>query len=354
MTTEALTWIGIVFCVSQSAMFSGLNLAFFSLGRLQLEVEVASGNKRAAGVLQRREDPNLLLTTILLGNVSINVLLTMLADSVLLGAAAFVFSTVVITGFGEILPQAYFSRNALFVATKLGPVFDVYRLAFFPITKPIAFLLDRWLGPEGVLYYREHELREVIGKHIEASEAEIDRIEGLGALNFLAIDDVSITHEGEPLNPDSIVVVKFDGTTPVFPAHEPNRNDPFLCAVQASGEKWVIIVDEAQRPRLVLDADGFLRDSLFAEMRCDPLGYCHRPIIVTDPNVKLGAILPHWHVYPGYAGDNVIDNDLILVWTETPRVITGSDILGRLLVGITRSSLRIAQDNAGRATLPPE
>jgi metal transporter CNNM len=33
--------------------------------------------------------------------------------------------------------------------------------------------------------------------------------------------------------------------------------------------------------------------------------------------------------------DDVIDNDLILIWGEQKRIITGSDILGRLLRGIS-------------------
>ena len=33
---ELFVWIGILFCVSQSAMFSGLNLAFFGVSRLRL------------------------------------------------------------------------------------------------------------------------------------------------------------------------------------------------------------------------------------------------------------------------------------------------------------------------------
>jgi len=34
-----LIWLAILFLVTQSAMFSGLNLAFFSLTRLRLEIE---------------------------------------------------------------------------------------------------------------------------------------------------------------------------------------------------------------------------------------------------------------------------------------------------------------------------
>ena len=37
-------WAGIVFCLSQSAMFSGLNLALFGISRLRLEAGSASGN----------------------------------------------------------------------------------------------------------------------------------------------------------------------------------------------------------------------------------------------------------------------------------------------------------------------
>ena len=90
----SLVWLGILFCISQSAMFSGLNLAFFSISRLRLEVEKTQGNIAAAKVLKMRQDANFLLTTILLGNVGINVLLTLLSNQVLAGVGAFLFSTV--------------------------------------------------------------------------------------------------------------------------------------------------------------------------------------------------------------------------------------------------------------------
>jgi metal transporter CNNM len=108
MTTliTPLTCIGILFCISQSAIFSGLNLAVFGVSRLRLEVEAENGSQEALSVLGLRNDSNFLLTTILWGNVSINCLLTLLSDSVLAGVGAFFFSTGVITFFGEIGPQA--------------------------------------------------------------------------------------------------------------------------------------------------------------------------------------------------------------------------------------------------------
>ena len=44
----------------------------------------------------------------------------------------------------------------------------------------------------------------------------------------------------------------------------------------------------------------------------------------------------HWppKVVPERPDDDVIDNDLILVWGSQRRIITGADLLGRLLRGI--------------------
>ena len=99
-----------------------MNLAVFSLSRLQLEAVAQNGDLGAQRILALRQDANLTLTTILWGNVAINVLLTLLADSVLTGLSAFLFSTIVITFAGEIAPQAYFSRHALSVAARLVPL----------------------------------------------------------------------------------------------------------------------------------------------------------------------------------------------------------------------------------------
>jgi len=204
-----LTWIGIFFCISQSAMFSGMNLALFSISRLRLEVEADLGNRDASKVLNMRKDSNFLLTTVLWGNVGVNVLLTLLSNSVLAGVSAFFFSTVIITIIGEIMPQAYFSRHALRMASILAPVIKFYQILLYPAAKPAAKILDAWLGAEGIQLFREHSLREVIKKHIEADESDVDRLEGIGALNFLAIDDLLAVDEGEHIDPDSMISLKF-------------------------------------------------------------------------------------------------------------------------------------------------
>ena len=107
MDPAVFQWTAICLCVAQSAVFSGLNLALFGVSRLELEIEVGQGNKRAERILALRKDSNFLLTTILWGNVATNVLLALVIDSAMTGLVGFLFSTVVITVCGEIMPQAF-------------------------------------------------------------------------------------------------------------------------------------------------------------------------------------------------------------------------------------------------------
>jgi CBS domain containing-hemolysin-like protein len=133
--TAFWTWLGIIACVPQSALFAGLNLAIFSLSQLRLQLEADGGNADAARVLELRKNSNPVLATVIWGNVSTNVLLTLLSDSVLAGLSAFFFSAIVITLLGEIIPQAYFSRNALRMTARFLPFLNFYRAALFPLAK---------------------------------------------------------------------------------------------------------------------------------------------------------------------------------------------------------------------------
>lgn len=177
-------WLGILFCISQSATFSGLNIALFSLSRLRLEVAADDGDMLAVNVLDLRRDANYTLATILWGNVSINVLLTLLAESVLLGLGAFLFSTIVITFAGEIFPQAYFTRNALKIGAALAPLLKFYKLVFWPVAKPSGWLLDKLVGQEPIPWMRENELENLLKYQAKTATTELSRLEARGAVNF--------------------------------------------------------------------------------------------------------------------------------------------------------------------------
>lgn len=315
-------------------MFSGLNLAFFSVSKLRIEVERRKGNRAAIKVLKLRNDSNFLLTTILWGNVGINVLLTLLSNQILAGVAAFLFSTIFITVCGEILPQAYFARNALRLAGFLSPVLRMYQFLLFPVAKPTSMMLDMWLGREGIQFYRERDLRELIRLHMTDSTTDINTVEAIGAMNFLKLDDLAVSEEGEALDPLSIIDLPQQEEELVFPLYSCRPDDAFLRSIEKSGKKWVIFTNKQGEPFYVLDSDSFLREVFFTGTPLNPLHFCHRPILISDPNTLLEDAIPQLKVAPERTEDDVVDRDVILIWGNEKKVITGADILGRLLRGI--------------------
>jgi metal transporter CNNM len=337
-------WLGIIVCVVQSALFAGLNLAVFSLSQLRLQLEADGGNADAASVLELRKNSNQVLSTVVWGNIGTNVLLTLLSDSVLTGLGAFFFSAVVITLLGEIGPQAYFSRNALRMTARFLPFLNFYLVVLFPLAKPTALLLDWWLGKEGIIYFRERDIRLLIDRSAAAG-GDIGQLEATGARNFLDLDDVPVTEEGELVDAQSIISMPQANRRCVLPKFDRSPDDPFLRQVDASGKKWVIVTDLDGEPVFVLDSHQFLRDALFDQLDTNPNNYWHRPIIVRDMHTKLGDVIGHLKVSPERPDDDVVDNDLILVWGVQRRIITGADLLGRLLRGIATTD--------GGSTAPP-
>jgi len=306
-------------------MFSGLNLAFFSLGRLQLEAEAKQGCPNALKVLLLRTRSNFLLCTILWGNVSVNVALALLSDSVMTGLVAFIFSTCGITFFGEIMPQAWFSRHALQVGSRLAPVIRFYQILLWPVARPCAWVLDRWIGEEGPLFLDEQDFEVLLDRHIRERETDIGHAEGRGALNFLRIDDLRVSGEGSSLDPATIL--------PISALDDDDLPERLF----ATHRKWSILVDEEQRPRLALNNDEFLRAAQSVDERPDPRAFCHEPIVVYSPETTLDRVLPELVVESDDPSDRLIDREVILYWGEnSKRILTGSDLLGRLLNGIAR------------------
>ena len=331
-----IKWVGIIICLLHSALFSGLNLGFFGVSRLKLFVKAKNKNKDAKRILSLRKDAHFLLSTLLWGNVASNVLLALFAESIMTGVWAFLFSTVGITFLGEIFPQAYLSKNALKSSVVLVPIVRFYQILLFPLAKPTALLLDKWLGKEKIGYFQEEEIEILLESHARTKLTNLEHLETVGAINFLKIDDIKIENEGEIINPKSIIQLPISKKgLPVFPKFEKEEDDEFLQKVHASQEKWVIITDPSDRPILVLNADQFLRDVLYGNPKSVYM-YCHRPIVIAKKGTLLGEVILELKVRPEHKEDDVVDNDLILYWNKEKRIITGADILGRLLRGIVK------------------
>lgn len=169
-----MAYIIVIVLIAFSALFSGLTLGFFSLNKDDLERKAKLGDIRAQKVYKIRKDGNLLLCTLLIGNVAVNSALSIFLGSIASGFTAGLIATTLIVIFGEIVPQAAFSRYALLLGSKLSWLVKILIYILYPLTRPIAFILDKALGEEMPTIYSRHELIELIEDHEESKESDLE------------------------------------------------------------------------------------------------------------------------------------------------------------------------------------
>lgn len=173
--------------IALSALFSGLTLGYFTLNVHTLRRQAKLGDAQAAAIVPIRERGNHLLTTLLLGNVAVNAILSVYLSSFASGVVAATLATALIFIFGEIIPQAVLSRHGKRVGSLCAPLVRVLMIVTAPITYPIAYALDRLLGDEVPSLYSHHELMEIVSEHEDSEHSPIDEDEERivhGALRF--------------------------------------------------------------------------------------------------------------------------------------------------------------------------
>jgi metal transporter CNNM len=180
-----------------SGLFSGLTLGLMGLDKIGMDIVSGAGKSKDATPKQRqqaqyaaiikpiRDEGNQLLCTLLLGNVAVNAMLSILMADLTSGLMGFLVSTVVIVLFGEILPQAFCARNALWIGSKSIPIVKLIILLLYPATWPIARALDYFLGAEIGTIHEGCQLINLLKIHVD--QKAVDRDVGdimIGAVTF--------------------------------------------------------------------------------------------------------------------------------------------------------------------------
>ena len=169
-----MTYVIVLILITFSALFSGLTLGFFSLNKDDLERKAELGDKRAKKIFSVRKNGNLLLCTLLVGNVAINSALSIFLGSIITGVAAAFIATGLIVLFGEIMPQAFFARHALKFGSKFVWLAKIFIIMLFPVCWPVAKILDKMLGNEIPTIYSKKELVKLIERHEDLPQSDID------------------------------------------------------------------------------------------------------------------------------------------------------------------------------------
>ena len=149
MTT---TIIIMLVCLAFSAFFSGTETAFTSFNRTKMKNLAAEGNKKAELALNLSENYDKMLTTLLVGNNIVNILLssmgtvffmqllleTMLENLYTTISTAVI--TVVVLIFGEISPKSLAKEHAEGYAMGVAPLIKVLMI----VLTPVNFIFSLW------------------------------------------------------------------------------------------------------------------------------------------------------------------------------------------------------------------
>ena len=140
----------ILVLLALSGYFSATETAFSTFNRIRMKGLAESGNKKAARVLKMSEDYDKLLSTILVGNNLVNILLTTITTLVfaqlitssedLAATVSTIVTTVVVLIFGEITPKSLAKEYADGFAMSTAPLL---RLVMW-VLAPINFIFSLW------------------------------------------------------------------------------------------------------------------------------------------------------------------------------------------------------------------
>jgi len=182
-----MNYLIVIILVLFSGLFSGLTLGLLSLSKDVLKRKVSLGDKMAEKVYAVRKRGNLLLCTLLLGNVAVNSILAIFLGDITSGVMAAFMATGLIVIFGEIIPQASFSKYAMWIGSKTAWLVKIFIFILFPICWPLAWLLDKFLGEEMPTIYSRGELIKIVQEQQGFGESDVDADEERivrGALSY--------------------------------------------------------------------------------------------------------------------------------------------------------------------------
>lgn len=161
-----------------SAFFAMSETALVSLSRFKVRHWVEKKKFGSAYVKKLKDNPEALLSTILIGNNIVNTAAAAIATSIALqifehnaiGIATGV-ATFLILIFGDITPKSIGTNNNEILAPVLAPIIYSLSIAIYPITKVIEYFLkaiNKLVGTKKMPIITEEELKSIV----KASEEE--------------------------------------------------------------------------------------------------------------------------------------------------------------------------------------
>ena len=142
MSDDSVSLVIIVACLVCSSYFSATETAFSTMNHARMKTMADKGNKSAALALKLSDNYDTLLSTILIGNNLVNILLSSLATLLfvkMLGSstgttASTLVTTVLVLIFGEISPKSIAKESPESFAMFSAPIIRVLMVVLTPVT----------------------------------------------------------------------------------------------------------------------------------------------------------------------------------------------------------------------------
>lgn len=182
-----------------------------SLDTGDLARKASLGDSAAIRVLPLRRNSHLSLASILLTNVAVISATSLVLETRLNGFLAGLLGTLLIVLFGEILPQALFTRHALAFCSRFAPILRGMIIITYPVSKPLQILLDRLFGLQATSLHNRHELGLMINEHVDHKNSDLDDdeveiMQGALGLSEKRVRDITTSIKNVFwLTPDSII-----------------------------------------------------------------------------------------------------------------------------------------------------
>lgn len=170
--------IAIIILIMFSAYFSATETAFTSVNRIRIKNLAGNGDKRAKRVLELTDKYDSLLSTILIGNNIVNILITVIATLLFvelygsLGPTiATIVTTVLILIFGEITPKSLAKEIPEKTSMSFGGSIRLVMMIFTPLN----FLFGAWKKLVGKVFKMDAEqgiTEEELLTMVEEAETE--------------------------------------------------------------------------------------------------------------------------------------------------------------------------------------
>ena len=205
MSDDSVSLVIIVACLVCSSYFSATETAFSTMNHARMKTMADKGNKSAALALKLSDNYDTLLSTILIGNNLVNILLSSLATLLfvkMLGSstgttASTLVTTVLVLIFGEISPKSIAKESPESFAMFSAPIIRVLMVVLTPVTwifaqwKKILTRLFKKDGDDRAM--TDEELMNIVEEAeqdggIDAEESTLIR----SAIEFMDLESIDI------------------------------------------------------------------------------------------------------------------------------------------------------------------